>query len=32
MAWLFGDSFDFYAALADVAAGHWDSVGTSREV
>ena len=25
MAWIIGDSFDFYAARAD-AAGHWDSV------
>jgi hypothetical protein len=25
MAWLFADSFDFYAAIADAAAGHWDS-------
>jgi hypothetical protein len=32
MAWLIGDSFDFYAATADAAAGHWDSVGTSSYV
>jgi hypothetical protein len=25
MAWLIGDDFDAYAAIADAAAGHWDS-------
>src|SRR6266511_2408172 len=24
MAWLIGDSFDFYNAIADMSAGHWD--------
>lgn len=24
MAWIFGDSFDFYAASADALLGHWD--------
>ena len=27
MAWSFGDSFDLYAAAADMANGYWDSVG-----
>jgi len=25
MAWSFGDSFDLYAAVADMTAGYWDS-------
>ena len=25
MAWSFGDSFDLYAATADMANGYWDS-------
>jgi len=29
MAYIFGDSFDFYAATADALAGHWDSGGTN---
>jgi hypothetical protein len=27
MAYTFGDSFDLYAAVADVGAGYWDSAG-----
>lgn len=37
MSFIFGDSFDFYAAIADVTAGYWDggvttamSLGTGR--
>jgi hypothetical protein len=28
MAWSFGDSFDLYAAPADMITGYWDSAGT----